>query len=104
MAENNALTIKQSERYEGDEWWSWSVWIDGTEKDLDEVDYVEYTLHPTFRSPVRTIKTRDNGFKLSTSGWGGFLIYARVCNKNDSVVQLKHQLALYYPSKQENTK
>jgi transcription initiation factor IIF auxiliary subunit len=103
MAEKNTLTIEQSEQYEGDDWWSWSVWIDGPETALDEVDFVEYTLHPTFRDPVRKISTRKNGFKLSTSGWGVFPIYARVCNKDSSVVQLKHQLKLYYPDKNATT-
>jgi transcription initiation factor IIF auxiliary subunit len=103
MIETGTLRIEQGEHYEGDEWWSWSVWIDGSKHELDEIDLVEYTLHPTFRNPVRTIRTRENCFKLSTSGWGGFPIFARVCNKNGSVIQLKHQLILTYPNKRATT-
>jgi transcription initiation factor IIF auxiliary subunit len=102
--EKSSLRINQSEKYEGDDWWSWAVWIEGQEKDLATVDRVEYTLHPTFRDPVRVIKTRHNGFKLKTGGWGVFPIFARVCKKNGTVVSLKHQLRLTYPDGKTNLK
>jgi transcription initiation factor IIF auxiliary subunit len=104
VADKNSLRIEQSEKYEGDDWWSWSVWLDGPKPDLDAVDFVEYTLHPTFRNPVRTIKTRANKFKLDTGGWGVFPIYARVCKKNGSVNRLKHQLKLTHPHGKSNLK
>lgn len=104
MAEKNSLKIEQSEKYEGDDWWSWSVWIEGPKRDLDAVESVEYTLHHTFRDPVRTIKTRQNGFKLSTGGWGVFPIYARASRKDGSIVRLKHQLTLTYPDGRKNLK
>jgi transcription initiation factor IIF auxiliary subunit len=104
MASKNSLSIEQSQKYEGDDWWSWSVWIDGPTPDLDAVDLVEYTLHSTFRDPVRTVKTRHNGFKLDTEGWGVFPIYARVCKRDGSVIRLKHQLKLTYPDGKPNLK
>lgn len=104
MAAKNSLRIEQSQKYEGDDWWSWSVWLDGPRPDLHAVDLVEYTLHPTFRDPVRTIKTRRNGFKLDTEGWGVFPIYARVCKRDGSVIRLKHQLKLTYPDGKPNLK
>jgi|SRR5277367_2051337 len=92
------LGLEQSQEYEGDEWWSWSVSLAGSDEELDAVAEVEYTLHPTFSDPVRRIKTRQNRFKLSTEGWGGFLIYARVVKKDASTCHLQHQLRLYYPN------
>ena len=97
MAAKDSLRIEQSEKYEGDDWWSWSVWLAGSKPDLDAVDFVEYTLHPTFRNPVRTINTRQDGFRLDTEGWRVFTIYARACKKDGSVSRLKHQLKLTYP-------
>src|SRR5258708_32948051 len=102
MAEESSLKIEQSEKYEGDDWWSWSVWVVGPKSDLDEVDFVEYTLHPTFRDPVRTVRTRKNGFKLDTGGWGVFPIYARVGRKDGGVIRLGHQLQLAYPGGKPN--
>jgi transcription initiation factor IIF auxiliary subunit len=103
VATKSSLKIEQSQKYEGDDWWSWSVWLSGTQADLDAVDFVEYTLHPTFRNPVRTIKTRRNGFRLDTEGWGVFPIHARVCRKDGGIVRLKHQLKLTYPDGKANS-
>ena len=94
---NVALRLKQSEKYQGEDWWDWAVWLEGPAKELAEVKAVEYTLHSTFADPVRTITTRRNGFKLSTAGWGVFPIYVRVMKKNGKVIRLRHQLQLHYP-------
>jgi len=91
------LKIEQSQKYQGDDWWSWSVWIDGPDAELDRVARVEYTLHRTFSRPVRTVDSRANRFKLSTEGWGGFTIYANVYSYDGSFFSLEHQLRLYYP-------
>jgi transcription initiation factor IIF auxiliary subunit len=103
-ASKKLLRIAQSQLYEGDDWWSWSVWLEGPKRELDAVEFVEYTLHSTFRDPVRTIKTRRNGFKLDTGGWGVFPIYALVFKKDRTVVHLKHQLELTYPEGTANLK
>jgi transcription initiation factor IIF auxiliary subunit len=98
MATANSLEIRQSEKYEGDEWWSWSVWVEGPDSELDEIDFVEYTLHPTFRKPVREIRDRSSKFMLSTAGWGGFRIFVRIAKKDQREIRLRHDLTLYYPS------
>ena len=98
-----SLKLGQSEKYEDDEWWSWSVWVDGPAKELDQVKQVEYTLHPTFSKPVRIVGTRRNNFKLSTGGWGVFPIYARILKKDGTVTRLRHNLELHYPGGRRNT-
>jgi hypothetical protein len=78
-----------------DKRWDWTVFILGTEEDLDRVRCVEYTLHPTFPNPVRTVCERGNGphaFPLSTNGWGTFRIQIRVLLKEGDPVVLSHQL------------
>jgi transcription initiation factor IIF auxiliary subunit len=72
----------QQEKYEGDQWWSWAVWIDGAPEQLRDIEFVEYTLHPSFPDPVRVVTIRDNNFKLSS---------------------LTHDLSLHYPSGEANT-
>ncbi len=91
------LRIQQDERYAGDDWWTWSIRLDGPDRVLDEVDYVEYTLHPTFANPVRRVTSRANGFKLKTEGWGVFPVYVQVVGKDGKVRRMKHQLQLHYP-------
>lgn len=101
-----ALRLEQSEKYQGngrdDHWWDWSVWLEGPDADLDQIEYVEYTLHPTFPKPVRRISDRQSKFKLSTGGWGVFTIHARAVRKDGSVVTLSHDLSLHYPTGEQN--
>jgi len=92
-----ALKIAQDYKYVGDDYWKWSVWLDGPKRELDRVESVTYTLHPTFPKPVRTVDSRKNRFRLSTEGWGIFTLYAKVTNKDGSIERLKHPLELRYP-------
>lgn len=91
------LSISQHAEYAGDDYWKWSVWIDGPARELDQIESVTYTLHRTFPKPVRVVTSRENNFRLSTAGWGGFTIYAKVLRKDGSTESLKHTLTLYYP-------
>jgi len=95
------MRIAQSEKYEGNDWWTWSVWIEGTAEELRSIEQVTYTLHPTYSNPVRKVTERRSKFKLTESGWGTFIIYARVDVKNGRPRNLKHELALYYPEAAE---
>ncbi len=94
--------IEQGYRYEDDNWWSWWIWIEANESHLNQIEHVTYTLHPTFRNPVRKVTNRRNKFKLETEGWGTFAIYAKVQLKNGENVDLEHQLYLAYPDGTEN--
>ncbi len=99
MQHNTAGSYKvvQSSKYEGDDWWEWSLWIEAFEKELNKIDNVIYNLHFTFKDPVRVIKTRSNKFKLDSSGWGIFTIYVRINFKDETVIDLEHDLQLEYP-------
>lgn len=104
MSDNKSeYKIAQNYKYEGDDWWQWSVWIEGSDDDLDKVDYVVYTLHPTFINPVQKVTERSSKFRLPTEGWGVFMIYARVVLKDSSEISLKHYLKLAYPDGTQNT-
>src|SRR5438105_138292 len=95
-----SFTIKQTERYKGTKgsaWWEWAVWIDAPKAELQQVQYVVYTLHPTFNHPVQVIKDRATKFRLKSSGWGEFEVKAALHRKTD-VVTLSHWLELHYPA------
>ena len=92
-----ALTIKQDFEYRRKDWWKWWVWIDGPVNELDGIDHVVYTLHPTFPNPVRTVRERKSNFRLETSGWGAFPIYATAVRKDGAEIELNHYLRLEYP-------
>jgi transcription initiation factor IIF auxiliary subunit len=101
-AVNTNYKIAQNFKYEGVDWWSWWVWIEGNKNDLDKIAHVVYTLHPTFPKPVRTISDRESKFRLETVGWGTFTIYARLVLKNKEEIALEHELNLEYPDGSKN--
>lgn len=93
-----ALRIVQHSEYAGNDFWRWSICLDGPDAELDAVDHVVYTLHSTFPNPVRTVTDRQTRFRLETAGWGTFTVYARVVGKEDGAEQhLEHELDLRYP-------
>lgn len=95
------LSIEQWERYEGEDWWKWAVWLEGSETALNTVKSVEWTLHPTFPNPVRKSSDRNSKFRIETGGWGVFPIVARIHLTDGSELKLKHQLKLHYPDGSE---
>jgi transcription initiation factor IIF auxiliary subunit len=93
-----ALRIAQDSEYEGNDYWRWSIWLDGTDAELDAVELVVYTLHPSFPTPVRTIADRSTRFRIETAGWGTFTVYARIVHKEGAPEEhLEHELELTYP-------
>jgi hypothetical protein len=97
-----SIRIMQEANYKGGNWWQWSVWLDGTTKELDAVDHVTYTLHPTFPTPVRRIDTRRNGFRLDSAGWGEFEIYLDIALKDGRTRKRTHYLKLQDSEKTED--
>lgn len=91
------LRIAQDYRYVGGNQWKWSVWLEGEDAELDQVESVEYHLHPTFPQPVRVVKDRDSMFRLDASGWGVFRLNVSIHLKDGSEIGLAHMLELEYP-------
>lgn len=89
--------IQQSEEYKGSDWWKWAVWVEGTDAALDQIEHVEWTLHPTFPNPIRKVDDRSQKFKIETGGWGTFPIQALVLTKDGKSFRLRHNLSLFYP-------
>ena len=75
-------------------WWDWSVWLTGSETDLDQIEFVEYVLHPTFSEPMQRRTERSSGFRLNASGWGEFLIHIHLHTRDGEVIELEHWLRL----------
>jgi transcription initiation factor IIF auxiliary subunit len=94
-----AITLKNTSKYLGKEgdtnWWEWTAYIEAdTQKELDDIDYVEYRLHPSFKNPIVWVKKKDGGFQLKRKGWGVFLLRAKVLfkDKNKQSEHLEHYL------------
>lgn len=92
MKRRAGMRLLNDSELKSDDWWSWSVWLDGPDEQLDQVEAVRYVLHPTFPKPVRKVKDRASRFKLESSGWGEFSIAADVQMKNGERVSLERWL------------
>jgi transcription initiation factor IIF auxiliary subunit len=90
-----AIRLRNRWRYKEDNWWEWKAFLDDEGSgELDQVDFVEYVLHPTFHSTVRRVDNPEGGFVLKTAGWGVFELKAFVYLKNGEKKKLTHQLEL----------
>jgi len=97
VQQNLNIKIDQGQEYVGNELWKWAVWLDGPEHDLDQIDHVTYTLHPTFPNPIRESVDRESKFRLEAMGWGGFPLKATIVRKDGLKEQMVHNLILKYP-------
>ncbi len=77
------------------DWWEWTAFIEADDpQELEEIDYIEYRLHPSFKNPIVWVRKRENGFPLVRKGWGTFLLSAKVNfkDKTKSGIILNHHL------------
>jgi hypothetical protein len=79
-------------------YWNWTIFVKAPEDVLEQIEYVEYKLHPTFPNPVRIVNQRGSGpyaFPLTTSGWGTFTVQIKVYYKDGTYQRLAHSLRFY---------
>jgi transcription initiation factor IIF auxiliary subunit len=80
--------------------WSWTVFIKAPLEVLQDIQSVQYTLHPTFPYPVQRVSTIGDlkqPFALSATGWGTFPIQIRVFMKDGQTHDLTHNLNFRSP-------
>jgi hypothetical protein len=88
----SAIKTRNTSHKVSDNLWDWTVFIETDSGTLSSIQCVEYTLHPTFPQPVRTVCTPSNNFALSSQGWGTFEIKVRVIFRDGTERRLTHQL------------
>ena len=92
------IRVAQESHYQGRDRWKWSVWLEGTRAELDNVEAVTYILHSTFAHPIRTVSDRATNFRLDASGWGEFDIKLEIHRRNGRPLERRHHLQLEYPT------
>jgi transcription initiation factor IIF auxiliary subunit len=83
-----------TEKKYDDDWYEWCIFVDSPAPVVNEIEFVEYRLHPTFPDPIREIRDFSHRFVLMSSGWGTFTVHARVRFKDGSITTYKHHLDL----------
>ena len=88
-----APKISNTSTYVGAGRWDWSIFVDADPDTLRQIDCVEYTLHPTFPNPVRSVCGHpETKFALSSNGWGTFTVKVKVQYKDGHTESAEHQL------------
>lgn len=92
------LTVDNVASNIGDGSWRWTVFLQGPEEALAQVDCVEYSLHAaTFSPSVYNVCERGNSqyaFGLSATGWGTFEVGVRISLKSGQIQETSHMLRL----------
>lgn len=86
------LNLVNDSNYRGNQNWSWNVWLEGPEEEINNVESVTYHLHPTFSNPVHRVTNKSSKFKLSGMGWGEFKIKAEVALADRATMTFNHWL------------
>src|ERR1022692_4251116 len=81
------------QRYDHD-WYDWCIFACDDPADLQRIKSVEYTLHPSFPEPVRTISDVGHRFALASNGWGSFRVGIRVTFTNGNEELTSHFIEL----------
>lgn len=74
--------------------YNWSVYLDADDDVMQQIDYVTYTLHPTFPEPVQTIYDPRNGFKLEATSRWEFQIKVDIHLKEGETISMYYWLHL----------
>jgi len=75
------VKVDHTARYIGSGRYSWTIFIKAAESTLGRIEYVEYTLHPTYRPPkqkVISLGKKKYPFAFSSAGSGEFNIRVEV--------------------------
>ncbi len=77
---------------EGKDLVEWDISIEAPVSVIDQIAYVQYTLHPTFGSPPQVVRARESRFRLTRRGWGIFRIPIEVHFVDGSVGKTAYRL------------
>jgi transcription initiation factor IIF auxiliary subunit len=72
----------------------WKVFVDEPDAVLNQIEEVEYTLHPTFPQRHQMRKNREENFALETAGWGEFTMLIDVKFRDGRVEKVPYWLDL----------
>lgn len=98
-----AIEIRHSCEYRRQDWWDWAVWIEAADEVLDQIEYVDYRLHPTFPNQLRHETNRKKKFGIESAGWGEFMIGVEIVTRSGEHFKRQHWLSLEYPTATSKT-
>ncbi len=91
----NTSTYLGRKAYVGQRGWDWTIYVTAEDEVLSQIDFVRYTLHPTFAKRVHYVRERgtgDKAFSLTLRGWGTFIVDVAIKFKDGAQQRKAHQL------------
>lgn len=95
LAVDNIATQTGQRAENGFPIWQWTIFIQGSDADLNQVRCVTYHLHPTFQPPEYQVCARGPGpraYPFTATGWGTFDVRVVVELTNGQSKELRHTL------------
>jgi hypothetical protein len=86
------VRIQQTSEEISETQWKWSLWLEGSDEELQSVQEVVYHLHPTFTQSVVTRSNRESKFRIDANGWGTFVVKIEVLKTDGTTEQILHRL------------
>ena len=87
-----------SKRYRndmGEQWFYWKIFIETEPPSLlNQIQAVEYHLHPIFRVKDILITNKNTGFRLEVQGWGEFVIKLDIILNDNRSATISYYLSL----------
>jgi transcription initiation factor IIF auxiliary subunit len=75
-----------------------SIWLEGSDIELDAIEKVEYELHPTFRNRNRNSSNRSKKFGITFWTWGMFAIKTTIHYKKGTTEISNYYLSYELPN------
>lgn len=92
LIQEHVRAVRQTIYDDDRQTFEWFITVNASDDILDQIDYVQYDLHPTFVNPERIIRDRKSNFLLHFVGWGTFEIPVHIHFKDGSVLETSHDL------------
>jgi len=70
----------------------WQIFVDASNDELENIDSVDYELHPSITNPYRPVADKTSKFALKFNSWGSFGVRMTVILKDGTKKQYRYQL------------
>ncbi len=70
----------------------WKIFMDASDNELENIDTVEYELHPSIPNSYRPVADRNSKFALKFNSWESFVVRITVVFKNGTTETFLHHL------------
>ncbi len=79
-------------KYDDQVAYEWEVALDAPAQIIEQIEFVNYRLHPTFEPPSQIVRSRETNFRLKRVGWGVFPIQLEIHFADGSIGHTVHNL------------